>query len=63
MKEAVLCDNGTVAVDREELTMDVIIGKNRGRHALNKVIGRGSRGQVEVLDKMVILAICSFDGR
>lgn len=63
MKEAVLSDNGKVAVDREELTMDVIIGKNRGRHALTEVIGRGSRGQVEVLDKMVILAICSFDGR
>lgn len=58
--EAVLSDRGTVAVDREELAMAVIIGKSKGRQQgqdLTKVAGRGSRGQVEVLDNM-ILVIC-----
>lgn len=36
--EAILSDRGTTAVDREELTMAVMIGKSEDRQSLTKYI-------------------------
>lgn len=49
-------------MDREELTMAVIISKTNGRKALTKVAGRGSNEQVEAFDRMMVLVIILSDG-
>jgi hypothetical protein len=48
-----------VPVDRERLIMRVIGEIRQGRSDLSAVVGRVSRGQVELLDLRMILVISS----
>lgn len=60
--EAVLRDVGTVAVDREELIMDVMMGEIEGRQDLTRTVGMGSSKQEESLDLVMSLVISSTVG-
>lgn len=60
--EAVLRDVGTVAVDREELIMDVMMGEIEGRQDLTRTVGMGSSKQEEFLDLVMSLVISSTVG-
>lgn len=62
MTEAVLRDVGTVAVDREELIMDVMMGEIEGRQDLTRTGGMGSSKQEEFLDLVMSLVISSTVG-
>lgn len=62
MTEAVLRDVGTVAVDREELIMDVMMGEIEGRQDLTRTVGMGSSKQEEFLDLVMSLVISSTVG-
>lgn len=60
--EAVLRDVETVAVDREELIMDVMMGEIEGRQDLTRTVGMGSSKQEESLDLVMSLVISSTVG-
>lgn len=61
MTEAVLRDVGTVEVSREELIIDVMIGKIEGRQVLARAEGMGSSRQEEFLDLLMSIVISSAD--
>lgn len=62
MTDAVLRDVGTVAVDREELIMDVMMGEIEGRQDFTRAVGIGSSKQEEFLDLVMSLVISSTVG-